>query len=358
MKETTEQRNVDRLNTIGMFDLSKGILMLMVLLGHSITLFLKYWELKDISVWGVVPLLLVRVFSYGLIPMFFIMSGYGFRKQKGARRIRNRTSFLLKAYVLVAVAVISLAVLKAVLQGNSVVSALQYQGFPFLLGICPGETEVFGFYTSSIGPLWFLVALLVSWISLNLLFRLESEGIRVVLLVTLVAACTQLPFYAVIPFCIIQSVCCSGYMYIGYCMKETKIMAQGLSKQAYVILILVFMCALPFGNVEVSQNVWKLGFFDYVVSAIAGVLFCMWSIHLERLKGRFAKELRWFGKNSLYILCIHTIEYLVFPWDRVAIKFGENTIVGIIALFFVRVIIASVGCVLVNRIVKLTRKWK
>ena len=40
----SEQRKV--VNSIGMFDLSRGLLMILIVLGHSITMYVKYWEVE------------------------------------------------------------------------------------------------------------------------------------------------------------------------------------------------------------------------------------------------------------------------------------------------------------------------
>ena len=38
-------------NTIGMFDLAKGMLMVLIVLGHSITEYLKFWEFEITVHW-------------------------------------------------------------------------------------------------------------------------------------------------------------------------------------------------------------------------------------------------------------------------------------------------------------------
>lgn len=356
MKEIKEQEGARNINTIGMFDLSKGVLMMFVVLGHSFSLFVKYWERESMPEWLMFLMVLFGLLLYGLIPMFFMMSGYGFRKQKMKRCLTDRVRYLLKPYLWVAGAVTVLAVLKTLLQGKSVLDVLKYQSFPFLLGLCPGEIQVFGWYTASIGPMWFLVALGIAWVILNLLFQMKNDVMCVVCLTTLIAVCTQLPFCAFMPFCIAQSVCCAGYLYLGHCVKKNRLLTKGFSGRTYAILIIIVTGAVLFGTVDVSQNVWKLGFFDYIASAVAGVLLCKLAVKLERFEGMVANLFRLFGRNSLYIFCLHTVEYLVFPWGRVAELFDGYAWVGIIVVSVTRVLFIGFGCVVVHKIVKFIRK--
>ena len=358
MKELNAKAVSQNINTVGMFDLNKGILMVLVVFGHSFSMFVKYWERENMPGWIILPLLLFGLVLYGLIPMFFLMSGYGFRKQKMTKCFADRVRYLLKPYLWVAVIVTGLVVLKAIIRNKSVLDAVMKYGFPFLIGLCPGETEVFGWYIASIGPMWFLVAMGIGWIILNLLFQMKTEALRIVTLLALIALCTQLPFYAFIPLCIVQSICCAGYLYLGYCVKKSRLLTKALSWKTYAILIIIVVGAFLFGTVDVSQNVWKLGFFDYIASAIAGVLLCKMSVRFGGLEGKIAKFFRVLGRNSLYIFCVHTVEYLVFPWNRLYQWFSDCPWLGILVVFLVRVLIIAVGCIAIHKLVMLSRHRK
>lgn len=356
MKETNGVATVPKGNTIGMFDLSRGILMLFVVFAHSISHFVKYWDRGTLALWMFVPLAVLGILIYGLIPMFFLMSGYGFREQTMKRCIGDRLRYLWKPYVFVAFLVTAGAILKAVLRGKPIVDAVIRQGAPFLLGLCPGEVEIGGKYVESVGPLWFLVALVGSRIVLNLIFRLENEVLRGLCVITLVAFCTCLPFYALIPFCVIQSLSCAGYLYVGYCIKKYNLLFARFSKRTYIVLIAILVCVFPFGNVDVSQNVWKLGFLDFIASCVAGFLLCRLSVVGERLQGRITRLFRIIGRYSLYFLCVHAVEFFVIPWERVAGMFKGRALFGFIAIWILRLLIDSVGCVIIYKIAKLMRR--
>lgn len=335
-------------NSIGMFDLSRGLLMVAVVMAHSFTQYFKYWEPQYMTIWWLPLLLVIKPVIYGVIPMFFIMSGYGFRKKPMGRCIKERARYLIKPYVVVGLIVTVLVVVESVLKDSSKWAAIWEFGVPFLLGLCPGGLELGGHYVGSIGPLWFLVVLFLGWIMLNLVFQLKSEGSRALCLLVGMLVCTKLPFLAFIPYCIVQSLCCALYMYIGYIIKKYNLLHEKLSRQNLILLVVITCLIMPLGNVEISQNVWLLGSLDFVASAIVGFLFLKLFCACNHFQGKLADGLRTAGKYSLYILCLHTIEYLVFPWELVSQYFAEHMIVGTLVTFAIRSIMIAAGCFLVK----------
>ncbi len=351
-----KNENAPMKNSIGMFDLSRGFLMVAVVMAHSLTQYFKYWEPQYTTAWWYPLLIVIKPIIYGVIPMFFIMSGYGFRKKPVVRCIKERARYLIKPYVFVGVVVSLLAVVKCVLRDGSIKDTLWYQAVPFVFALCPGEVQIGSHYLGSIGPLWFLVVLFFGWILLDIVFQLKSEGARALCLMVLMLVCTRLPFMSFIPYCIVQSLCCALYMYIGYVIKKYNLLFEKLSKQNLILLIVIVCLIMPFGNVEVSQNVWALGSIDFVASAVVGFLFLKLFCACNCLQGKFVGFLKVAGKYSLYILCFHTIEYLVFPWERFSKYFDNHMIAGILVTFVVRSIMIAAGCYLVKLYIESKRQ--
>ena len=95
---------------------------------------------------------------------------------------------------------------------------------------------------------------------------------------------------------------------------------------------------------------------DFVAGAVVGFLF-LTLFHLSnRYHGKIVKAFRATGKYSLYILCFHTIEYLVFPWERVSAHFTGHVIAGTLVTFAIRSIMIAVGCYLIK--IYLNKKMK
>lgn len=326
-------------NTLGMFDLSKGILMVLVLLGHSINVVFKYWDLQDIPGLLYIPLGILKFFFFGCIPLFFMISGYGFRRQKLSKCLKVQWQMIIIKYIIVSVIVIAGECAKNVILGKPVIDKLKTFGSAYLLGICPGKTTVGEWYIESIGPVWFLVALVLATLILNTLFLVTNEYVRMILLAVGAAAITRLPFGGFIPFCIYQSVICACFMYIGYMIKKEKVLLNPVSKWTLAIFILICVADIPFGNIEVSQNVYKFGFLDFAVGCIAGYLLLELFMIVSQKKGFVSTRLKKIGFCSLDILCIHTIEYVVVPWEKISVKIPGNTVVRFAVIFMARVII-------------------
>lgn len=351
-----KNENTSVRNSIGMFDLSRGFLMFAVVMAHSVTQYFKYWEPQYAAKWWYPLLIVIKPVIYGVIPMFFIMSGYGFRKKPVMRCIKERARYLVKPYVFVGVIVSVAAVLKCLISNGSIKDTLWYYAVPFALGLCPGEIQIGSHYLGSIGPLWFLVVLFFGWIILNIVFRLKSEGSRAICLAALMLVCTRLPFMSFIPYCFVQSLCCASYMYIGYVIKKNELLTEKLSRQNFVLLLVIACPVMLFGNVEVSQNVWALGSLDFMASAVVGFLFLKLFCSFNRFHGKIADALRVAGKYSLYILCVHTIEYLVFPWDLISQNLMDHKMAGILVTFAIRSVLIAAGCYLVQLYIGAKRK--
>lgn len=120
-----------------------------------------------------------------------------------------------------------------------------------------------------------------------------------------------------------------------------------------------FSIMIP-GNIEVSQNVWALGMLDYVASAITGFLLlrlCM-LLNAERFKSKVTRALRTIGRYSLYILCVHTMEYLAFPWTKVQSLVSGHVVLGIVITFIMRCLIIAAGSELLKRCLERRRRKK
>lgn len=352
---STESKVIER-NSIGMFDISRGILMISVVLAHSITQFVKYWEPQYTQQWWYCFLIFFKPVIYGVLPMFFIMSGYGFRPKPVGKCIKERVKYILKPYILVGLITTGLYVIKEVVTDHSALDALVYQGVPFILGLCPGGVQLGSWYLGSIGPIWFLVVLTLSWIGLDMICKLENEYIRMLCIGVMCLICTRLPFIGLIPFCIIQSVCCIAYLYVGYMMRKSNTLLQKMSGQSLIVMLVIAIPAMVFGNIEVSQNVWALGIFDFIASVIIGVLMLKLSCYCNRFTGKISNSLRVVGKYSLYILCVHTIEYLAFPWGWINSKLWNHKVLGIIVAFVIRGLVIAGGCWLIQRYTTVRRK--
>lgn len=344
-----------KLNGIVSFDLIKGIMMIAIIFMHSFNDHIKYWEIDYAANPIAYILAPLKMGIYAFVPMFFMLSGYGFVPTANKKRIKKKIFYILKAYVIVAVIICALSVLKKIICSESIIEAVKFRVVPFVLGICPGDREFAGFYIDSIGPVWFLLSLMLAWLILNFIMNIKTEWIKPFLMVACVAFGMELGRRFLIPFCITQSLVATGYMYAGWYLKNNEVLERPQGKLNMAILILIFIIIVIFGNVDVSQNVWELGAIDVIGTFIGGFLVLKASVYIEDVRLKVVKPIRIVGRYSFFVLCVHTVEYTLIPWQDIIHKVTYNRILGVIMEFILRGIVVFTGCFLVNRITRFIR---
>ena len=166
--EGTKPRTV---SSLGMFDLLKGIGMLAIVFAHTA-------ELYPLGTNDVIPFAFA-LFAYreALMAAFFIASGYGFRKRSIHKCIEQQLKTLLKPYLYTALATTVLHAFVHRAAFGSWDAALSESAKVlggFLLGL-PHTATYFGQQFFSCGPMWYLVALMLAWVLLDVLLEIFPE---------------------------------------------------------------------------------------------------------------------------------------------------------------------------------------
>ena len=225
--ETTKPRTV---SSIGMFDMLKGAGMLAIVLGHTA-------ELYPLQLSNGLSLTAFLVFVYRetLMAAFFIASGYGFRKRSIGKCIHQQLKSLLKPFCYTAMFT---TVLHFIIHyktfhylPGSLSESIKVAG-GFLLGL-PHTATYFGQEFFSCGPMWYLLALLMGWIALDVILNIFPERY----IPWAVGGCALLGWGASLvwelPFCLIQGAVITPYLYLGYLAKRQHWLDQPLSCLLY-----------------------------------------------------------------------------------------------------------------------------
>ena len=228
--ETTKPRTV---SSIGMFDMLKGAGMLAIVLGHTA-------ELYPLQLSNGLSLTAFLVFVYRetLMAAFFIASGYGFRKRSIGKCIHQQLKSLLKPFCYTAVFT---TVLHFIIHyktfhylPGSMTESIKVAG-GFLLGL-PHTATYFGQEFFSCGPMWYLLALLMGWILLDVILNIFPERY----IPWAVGGAALLGWGASLvwelPFCLIQGAVITPYLYLGYLAKRQHWLDQPLSRRMSCIL--------------------------------------------------------------------------------------------------------------------------
>lgn len=302
--------NYEVKNTLGMFDFLKGCIMLVVILSHTYGLldFLdgKYTyseQVAKISAPIYFLVILLFIFGQAMMPMMFILSGYGFRKASFVKLLKKQSRMLLIPYI------ITIAIISCM---TYIVLYLKYGGLRYQIVVTIKEFIKFIIYPNETSPIWFLLSLAISTIIFNQLLHYFSEKKLLVASIIVSVAGWALSFIPKIPFTISQSFVAVLFIYIGYIAKKKKFFLRQFSTKKKVmlsvIIILFSLGAQALGqDLNIAYNTYGLGYFSIIAIIPVSILSIYLFLELNRFSGRFISSIRKLGRYSLYVLCIHSV---------------------------------------------------
>ena len=312
-------------SSLGMFDLLKGVGMLLIVFAHTSELY----PVGDISTITPVTFFL---FAYreSLMAAFYIASGYGFRKRSIGKCISQQFKTLFKPYAYTGLATtIAHFVIHYKTFGNwnnAVYETYKVLG-GFVLGL-PHTATYFGQEFFSCGPMWYLLALMIGWILLDIILNIFPESyIKWAVLGTMLLGWgISLVWEA--PFCIAQGMVTVPYLYIGFLAKKKRLFEKKFRPLAILGLLAaalgVALGVLLTGKTDcVSLGEWTMGPVSILLDGIVGLGFIVLFMKVQRLLDNPVTHLiEAVGRRSLYIFCIHTVELTAVPWYLMVQKYA------------------------------------
>lgn len=339
-------------NYIGMFDLTKGIIMIGVILLHCCNDYLDVLTFAGGETLAVRILLSPLVIGrYGAVPMLFMICGYGIRRQSPGKCIKNQLKLFAIPYFCVILAVVGCELVKWCIVGDSLPLRLLQRGLPFLLGLHPGTYSMRG-SLEQIGPVWFFVTYTFASIYLNWVLQEKQVWVQTLILAAGTAAALILTGMA-LPFCLQQIAICAGFMFAGMQLKRGKVLQQKLPVSVLVLVFLLCAFGTEVGGwAEIGNNIYALGGADLVIAYLAGVVMLWLHQRLDVLQGVLADGLRWIGRHMMWLCCVHTVSCVVVPWDKMAAYFQECPAAGLLLEIGISFIYAFAACYLIQMGIK------
>ena len=323
-------------NSIGMFDMLKGMGMIVIVLAHTA-------ELYPMQISGGLSLTAFFPFIYreALMAAFFIASGYGFRKRSIGKCIQQQLRALLKPYCITAVCTSLLHLLCHYMAfhyfPSSVTETLKVAG-GFLLGL-PHTTTYAGQQFFSTGPMWYLLSLMIAWILLDLILNIFPEQyINWAVLGTMLLGWGICITWEA-PFCIGQGMVTVPALYVGYLAKKYKIFDQPLSPRLRggmiaAALAVAALVLLTKSTDCVSMAEWTLGPVSILLDAVTGLGILSIVIWFQRrVENVVTHAIQAIGRRSLFIFCVHTVELTAIPWYLMPQKFAAHPVLGMVLQF-------------------------
>lgn len=302
-------------SSLGMFDAAKGLSMVIIILGHTMTTLNA--ELEK-SAGSILIILLAFFVATGLMPMFYMISGYGFRGEKNTKCIKKQLTFLLKPYFVMAVATVVCSLVKVAIISEYSMKDVKTLILSFI-SFNTINSSVRGVELISVGPIWFCIELCIAWILLNFIFKLKNKkAIYIAVALTVVAG----SFIEKLPYNIharTQFIPAVLFIFVGYLIRDKKIFQKENKYTClqYIVVALIALSVIMFNGVgeAASNNMGRYYILGVLAATCMGVvLLRLYMILNSRINMKFFKRI---GRNTYDIIYIHSFEYLVVPWDEI-----------------------------------------
>lgn len=266
-------------------DRMKGIGILLMVLGHC-----------------AIPLILNKAIFAFHMPLFFIVSGYLY-KEKTIRNVisRNFKKILIPYFITIAI-VTPICLLR---YGNDwILTILFTKNVPSICGYD---------WRGYIGPLWFLLAFFNTALFFNIIKRIKCEVTEIIVLLVVFEAAWI--FYSInnsiLPFQLFQTTGCAIFMYLGLLIKEHLEINKNRNK--YIILsVICFIPIVYFGQLSMASFEYRLNILQFI-GGVCGTYLLYALIHNFK-----SKKLALLGRNSLCLMCCHSIDYFSMGGAKIA----------------------------------------
>lgn len=346
VKEKNEESNFYYL---GMFDLLKGICMISIIISHTQVLFPE--NVFNAESGGFIRHIIEAVLQIvamgdAVMPIFLIISGYGFRVVSSNKKcIEKQAKALLKPYAYAAVISIGMHVLVHYYKFRYFRGAL-HATVPVLLGFLVGagsttsihEVQIYG-----VGPMWFLITLFMGWVMLNVLFNLLPEKFigPAVLSISYIGYFIAQKIW--LPFCLLQSCVGMLFIYIGYVIKKGDWYRKKLPLWLWAVLILLSGFSIIKGGFVMYSLYMPYGFVGAVAAGALAFLIIRLFLNFNWMDFFGRSSICMIGRQSLIVMCIHNIEYHAFLWYTVAARQIEHPMDGLLLILGLRCIFIYLG---------------
>lgn len=307
---------------LGYFTMARGIGILMVVAGHTVNAFLTKPDIAAPALFSSAG----NVFGGGLMAMFFLISGFGFyrRSPKKCLLIQSR---LLLPYCLVAAAVLLTKLGLAVVKRRSFWEHGGEYILTYLLGLnAEGGGTLWGLPVESVSIFWFVLALFGGWVLYNGIVQLKSPVLQWLLVGGCVLAAWLLTLISSVwPFCLPIALLAVGYLAAGAQIRKHRLLERRLPAWSYLLVGAPVLVSAAWGDVNIVACVWRLGLLDMAGTFCLG--FLLLRLYAQVMKhnphGRLVLLLEAVGFHSIWVVCLHAYEKVIFPWYQLGRAFPE-----------------------------------
>lgn len=269
-------------------DALKGFAILLVIFNH-------------VKLNGLLTGIFIGVFH---MPLFFIISGYLYKRRSLKDTIIRNSSKILLPYFITCCLIWGILIIErgdwswglSILWGNSK---------PLLGGSI--KQPLLEYSSIRVGPLWFLTTYFCSMIYAFFLLKISSKVIRwtiIVFLFHLSIVCVKFTGF-MLPFGLTTAFGGVCFLFVGIELKENPMM---IEKKAYLCFgITIWALCVIFGNCVMASHKYQL-YVLQIIGGLYGTYICYKLLNQLNPSSFTYKVLCYIGENSLSFMCIHSID--------------------------------------------------
>ena len=321
---------------IGTFNLAKGLGIVLIVFVHA---GLCVLTAEDIVSGSLILAVLFIFLTYGLIPAFFIMGGFGRKNKRVSAGVKTSLKEMLVPYAVISLIIGICFLLKANISSTYGFGELKKDIISLALMLIH-DKDINGVFFRSIGPLWFTTSFALGSILFSLALAVKKEIVRYAVIVIMLILTGFLMSEDLAFFCITTGLMAALYMYAGHVIHEGKLLKNNGRKYAVIlalILPVMLLAVLNGTSFAVSGNTMGNSFvLGVIVSILAAVIYIKVCVNFYvAFPGKF-RVLGMIGRYSYPIFFAHALEYMIIPWRDIAEYLPENKAVRILIIFFLR----------------------
>ncbi len=296
-----EEKSSKTKTRIDYIDIARGIAIILMVVGHCIAIKTKWtWQIRKI------------IFSFHM-PFFIIVSGMFFKEnRKLTDIIVNSIKKLLIPYEITII--VTNIILNIFLDNSMTVCGTIKQ---IIVGYA-------GINSNQVAQLWFIPFLIASQIIFYILKKISKQDDLLLGIMCTVISMLGIYLGKKHIFLVVWSfditLACIVFYYIGYIFNKFNLFEKILNnKKIIFLIILTYIVGMLFDHIEIANRTYPEGFTCYVTAVCGSLIVLKISKLIEIFSKILTKILKWYGKNSIYVLCLHYMEYRLIDYSKLGL---------------------------------------
>lgn len=293
-------------------DIAKVMGIFLVIFAHCITggmcIFQNFFETRNLY-------LFIYLFH---MPLFFVISGYLYKKYTFKSNLKKITLGLLVPYFIYQITYFPFIVGQRIFYNHLDCFSIIYKT---LLGIFLGDVQTGTHFLSCCIPCWFIVVI----IQMRFLFALfkESKKLYIILSIISLSLLEFLRYFKMdLYFCLDCTLMAIPYFVFGYLLKNCDF---GIEKNnvnifksivfaALLILLLVYIYKIN-GTILISEVILNIGLTQSILlSYFSGILGFFLIYNLSRMININNHFIQTISKNTLFVIFFHYLVFFIGRW--------------------------------------------